>query len=52
MLLMKIQIILVKVEQELILTNGKLHTRSKKKRGDVTRILELLCCFGATPDIL
>lgn len=32
-------------------SDGKLYTRSKK-RGDVTRILELLVAFGATPDIL
>ncbi|MEY4084995.1 MAG: hypothetical protein RL074_782, partial [Bacteroidota bacterium] len=32
-------------------SDGKLYTRSKK-RGDVTRILELLVGFGATPDIL
>ncbi|WGK93608.1 MULTISPECIES: NAD(P)/FAD-dependent oxidoreductase [Flavobacterium] len=32
-------------------SDGKLYTRSKK-RGDVTRILELLFAFGATPDIL
>ena len=32
-------------------SDGKLYTRSKK-RGDVTRILELIVAFGATPDIL
>ncbi|RTY92235.1 NAD(P)/FAD-dependent oxidoreductase [Flavobacterium sp. GT3R68] len=32
-------------------SDGKLYTRSKK-RGDVTRILELLVAFGATEDIL
>ncbi len=32
-------------------SDGKLYTRSKK-RGDVTRILELLVAFGATPNIL
>ena len=32
-------------------SDGKLYTRSKK-RGDVTRILELFVAFGATPDIL
>jgi uncharacterized FAD-dependent dehydrogenase len=32
-------------------SDGKLYTRSKK-RGDVTRILELLVAFGASPDIL
>lgn len=32
-------------------SDGKLYTRSKK-RGDVTRILELLVAYGATPDIL
>lgn len=32
-------------------SDGKLYTRSKK-RGDVTRILELLVAFGATTDIL
>ncbi|WP_348799515.1 NAD(P)/FAD-dependent oxidoreductase [Flavobacterium adhaerens] len=32
-------------------SDGKLYTRSKK-RGDVTRILELLVAFGATGDIL
>lgn len=32
-------------------SDGKLYTRSKK-RGDVTRILELLVAFGANPDIL
>jgi uncharacterized FAD-dependent dehydrogenase len=32
-------------------SDGKLYTRSKK-RGDVTRILELLVGFGATSDIL
>lgn len=32
-------------------SDGKLYTRSKK-RGDVTRILELLVAFGATPEIL
>ena len=32
-------------------SDGKLYTRSKK-RVDVTRILELLVAFGATPDIL
>ncbi|UQD56182.1 NAD(P)/FAD-dependent oxidoreductase [Flavobacterium sp. K5-23] len=32
-------------------SDGKLYTRSKK-RGDVTRILELLVAFGATHDIL
>ena len=32
-------------------SDGKLYTRSKK-RGDVTRILELLVAFGAAPDIL
>jgi hypothetical protein len=32
-------------------SDGKLYTRSKK-RGDVTRILELLVGYGATPDIL
>lgn len=32
-------------------SDGKLYTRSKK-RGDVTRILELLVAFGATSDIL
>jgi uncharacterized protein len=32
-------------------SDGKLYTRSKK-RGDVTRILELLVGFGATTDIL
>ena len=32
-------------------SDGKLYTRSKK-RGDITRILELLVAFGATPDIL
>ena len=32
-------------------SDGKLYTRSKK-RGDVSRILELLVAFGATPDIL
>lgn len=32
-------------------SDGKLYTRSKK-RGDVTRILELLVGFGASPDIL
>ena len=32
-------------------SDGKLYTRSKK-RGDVTRILELLVAFGASADIL
>ncbi|MBP6146981.1 MAG: FAD-dependent oxidoreductase, partial [Flavobacterium sp.] len=32
-------------------SDGKLYTRSKK-RGDVTRVLELFVAFGATPDIL
>ena len=32
-------------------SDGKLYTRSKK-RGDVTRILELLVAFGASEDIL
>ena len=32
-------------------SDGKLYTRSKK-RGDVTRILELLVAFGASPEIL
>ena len=32
-------------------SDGKLYTRSKK-RGDVTRILELFVAFGASPDIL
>ena len=32
-------------------SDGKLYTRSKK-RGDVTRILELLVAFGASTDIL
>ena len=32
-------------------SDGKLYTRSKK-RGDVTRVLEQLVAFGATPDIL
>jgi uncharacterized FAD-dependent dehydrogenase len=32
-------------------SDGKLYTRSKK-RGDVTRVLELLVAYGATPDIL
>ncbi|WP_343707568.1 FAD-dependent protein [Flavobacterium sp.] len=32
-------------------SDGKLYTRSKK-RGDVTRILELLVAFGASQDIL
>ena len=32
-------------------SDGKLYTRSKK-RGDVTRILELLVAFGASSDIL
>lgn len=32
-------------------SDGKLYTRSKK-RGDVDRILQLLVCFGASPDIL
>ncbi|WP_378188228.1 NAD(P)/FAD-dependent oxidoreductase [Aquimarina sp. W85] len=32
-------------------SDGKLYTRSKK-RGDVTRILELLVGFGATPQIM
>lgn len=32
-------------------SDGKLYTRSKK-RGDVTRILELLVAFGASDDIL
>lgn len=32
-------------------SDGKLYTRSKK-RGDITRILELLVAFGASPDIL
>jgi uncharacterized FAD-dependent dehydrogenase len=32
-------------------SDGKLYTRSKK-RGDVSRILELLVAFGASPDIL
>ena len=32
-------------------SDGKLYTRSKK-RGDVTRILELFVAYGATPDIL
>ena len=32
-------------------SDGKLYTRSKK-RGDVTRILELLVAYGASPDIL
>lgn len=32
-------------------SDGKLYTRSKK-RGDVTRILELLVAFGASKDIL
>lgn len=32
-------------------SDGKLYTRSKK-RGEVTRILELLVAYGATPDIL
>ncbi|MFM9826046.1 NAD(P)/FAD-dependent oxidoreductase [Flavobacterium sp.] len=32
-------------------SDGKLYTRSKK-RGDVTRILELFVSFGASPDIL
>ena len=32
-------------------SDGKLYTRSKK-RGDVTRILELFVAFGAAPDIL
>jgi uncharacterized FAD-dependent dehydrogenase len=32
-------------------SDGKLYTRSKK-RGDVTRILELLVAYGATSDIL
>lgn len=32
-------------------SDGKLYTRSKK-RGDVTRILELLVAYGANPDIL
>lgn len=32
-------------------SDGKLYTRSKK-RGDVTRILQLLVAFGATRDIL
>ena len=32
-------------------SDGKLYTRSKK-RGDVTRILELFVSYGASPDIL
>jgi hypothetical protein len=32
-------------------SDGKLYTRSKK-RGDVTRILELFVAYGASPDIL
>ena len=32
-------------------SDGKLYTRSKK-RGDVTRVLELFVAFGASPDIL
>ena len=32
-------------------SDGKLYTRSKK-RGDVTRILQLFVAFGASPDIL
>jgi uncharacterized protein len=32
-------------------SDGKLYTRSKK-RGDVTKILELFVAFGASPDIL
>ena len=32
-------------------SDGTLYTRSKK-RGDVTRVLELFVAFGATPDIL
>lgn len=32
-------------------SDGKLYTRSKK-RGDVTRVMELLVAFGASPDIL
>jgi len=32
-------------------SDGKLYTRSKK-RGDITRILELFVAYGASPDIL
>lgn len=32
-------------------SDGKLYTRSKK-RGDITRVLELFVAFGASPDIL
>src|SRR5674476_1212620 len=33
-------------------SDGKLYTRSKKKRGDNTRVLELLCIHGANENIL
>jgi len=32
-------------------SDGKLHTRSRK-RGDVDKILNIFCCFGASPAIL